>query len=115
MNKTFEKPSLLYREFLSPDLRHHEHCFRHNQEDGFPWNGRGSDIWFGVLTLESGVVQYYGFSSAKYQKENLLELLKKVSDTHFLALIGVWHGEWRTDLFILDRGIAIEKLSSSAL
>jgi hypothetical protein len=113
--KTVEKPLPLYREFISDDPRYHDHGFRHNQEDGFPWDSNGSGIWFGVLTLESEVVRYYWFTSAKSQKESLLELLKKVSDIHFLALVGVWHGEWRTDLFVLDRGIAVKKLGEVSL
>lgn len=111
MKTSIESPLPVYRAFLSSDPRHFDrHGFRFNEEDSFPWDGGGSGIWFGVLTLESGAVQYYWFTSARSQKENLLGLLKKVSDTHFLTLIGVWHGQWRTDLFVLDRGIAIEKL-----
>jgi hypothetical protein len=109
--KIVEKPLPLYQEFLGYNCgQYQETRFRRNQEDEFPWNSSGSEVWFAVLTLEFKIIQYYGFSSSKSGRKNLLELLKEVSDTHFLTLIGIWNGEWRTDLFILNKKIAIKKL-----
>lgn len=82
-----------------------------NAEDTFPWDGtRG--IWYSLLVCEEGKIEKYGFTSAKYQKENLRLALMEIDPNDDAILMGVWTGQYNTHLFILDIEIAIKKLES---
>ena len=85
--------------------------FRENQEDAFPWDYT-SGIWYSLFVVEDGKIEKYGFTSAKGNKEKMRLLLKEISPNDDAMLIGVWNGQWRTDLFILDIPKAINKLDA---
>jgi hypothetical protein len=84
--------------------------FRVGEEDQFPWSATGSGIWYALVVVEDGKLQRYGFTAAKSQRSKLVEALRLISDQQAL-LLGVWTGQYRTDLFVLDVAKAITRLS----
>ncbi len=84
--------------------------FRTGYEKEFPWNSTGSSVWYALLIVEEGRICYYGFTSAKSSKRNLVNVLKSLTPQDETILLGIWTGNYRTDLFILDIEKAITEL-----
>jgi len=81
--------------------------FRYNETDVFPFELRSPGVWYAILRIDpihKGIVML-DFTSSKSQKKMLTTTLLKDD-----ILIGVWTGRWSTDLFILDKTIALKKL-----
>jgi hypothetical protein len=86
--------------------------FREHSEENFPWESTSRAIWYAILNVEGNEIQRYGFTSALSQKDALVKALRKVKGKNKAILLGVWNGNHRTDLFVLDKEIAIEKLQA---
>jgi len=84
--------------------------FEVGREKDFPWEFSGGAVWFGLLVVENGKIQRYGFTSAKSSKEMLLEALRALDPDDEVLLLGVWKGQYRTHLFVLNTQKAIKKL-----
>ncbi len=87
--------------------------FRANAEDEFPWDDSGRGVWFALLVVEAGKIERYGFTSSRENKASLVNILTSLSPTDEAALLGVWTGQYNTHLFVLDRSIAVKRLSTS--
>jgi len=88
----------------------HTGYFRVGEEGTFPWSNTASSIWYALFVIEDGKICRYGFTPTKSSKESLLNSLKALDPDDEVLLIGIWNGERHTDLFILERGRAIEEL-----
>ena len=85
--------------------------FRAGEEDNFPWESTSKIVWYALLNVEETEIERYGFTSALSQKSELLKALKKVKSKSKAMLLGIWTGNHRTDLFVLDKQKAIEHLN----
>lgn len=81
--------------------------FRLGEENRFPWSTCDRSVWYALLTSESSGIGYRAIDSA-YGSGGLLRALLELADRNRALLLGVWNGEWRTDLFVLDIDTAIE-------
>lgn len=86
--------------------------FREGEEDSFPWDRTDRGVWYCLLVVEEGMIERYGFTSSKSNKAGLCRALSTLSGRRDALLLGVWTGQYRTDLFVLDIPKAIEKLSA---
>ncbi len=89
--------------------------FRKNGEDEFPWSHSGKGVWFALFVVEAGAIERYGFTASKANKASLVRILKALDPTDDAVLLGVWTGQYNTDLFVLDRRIAIDRLNASGI
>lgn len=98
---------------LSELLSEHENLnFRLNEEQDFPWGHNIAGVWYSLTLWEDRFPKYYGFSSSKTSKQDLLEVLNALLGQHTRhQLLGVWTGEFTTHLFLLKTEIAIEEIS----
>lgn len=86
--------------------------YRTGDEEEFPWDYRGSSVWYALFVVEENKIQKYGFTASKTQKKKLLKSLEKVSGLTDSLLIGVWTGNYRTDLFVLKIEEAIKRFKN---
>jgi hypothetical protein len=87
--------------------------FREGEEGNFPWKDTGNHVWYVLITMENGGLQHYGFTASVSNKEGLLRALKSMAKDESGLLFGVWTGQYRTDLFVLDRNQAMKRLEES--
>jgi hypothetical protein len=95
-------------------LAEHENInFRFGKDtEDFPYGHNIAGVWYSLLIWEDGFPKYYGFSSSKTSKQELIETLKALLEQGTRhTLIGIWTGEWTTFLFVLDSDIAIEEIA----
>ena len=85
--------------------------FRFGDEADFPWRAH-SGVWYFYLARGPAGLTQKGFTSTKDGKWGLLEELgaTRPDQGH---LFGVWTGKWDTHVFVLDRQIAIARLSEA--
>jgi hypothetical protein len=84
--------------------------WRPGEEERFPWASTGS-VWYGLVVLENGKLERYGWTSAKSQMTDLLAVLQRVQKLNVPALlIGSWSGEFKTHFFVLDPAASIPHL-----
>ncbi len=88
--------------------------FREGAEEEFPWSTTGGAVWFALLVVENGKIEKYGFTASKSGKKALTSALQALSADHEALLIGVWTGQYRTDLFILKTDKALAQLQNVA-
>lgn len=88
----------------------HPGYFREGEEGEFPWSNTSSSTWYALFVIEDGKICRYGFTPSKSSKICLLNSLKALDPNDEALLIGIWNGERRTDLFVLDRERAVEEL-----
>jgi hypothetical protein len=86
----------------------HPGYFRIGEENHFPWDRTDNSVWYALFAPFNNEIQYVGYTPAKSSKRKLLEAITTIKGS--LILIGVWHGERRTDLFFLDIKTAIKHL-----
>ena len=83
-----------------------------NGEDSFPWAETGRSVWYLLIVVERGETLFYGFTSSRSQKENLVMSLSLIKPGEISSkLLGVWHGKHYTKLFDLNIEIARRKLA----
>jgi hypothetical protein len=86
--------------------------FRHGCENEFPWASRDRGIWYALLVAEPTGIEQYGFTAAVAQKQRLLAALQHLKPSSKAILLGVWTGNYRTDLFVLDVVQAKDRLQA---
>ena len=79
----------------------HPGYFEEGREADFPWHAGSGAVWYSLLVVEDGKIEKYGFTSAKYSEKALAELIDNIRDEEAM-LLGVWTGNYKTSLFILD-------------
>ena len=81
------------------------------QENKFPWAST-KGVWYALLVVVDGRVERYGFTASGEQKAMLRAALLAIPEGFESLLIGVWTGQFRTDLFVLERTQAIRHLGA---
>lgn len=85
--------------------------FRINEEEEFPWGMTNRIVWYALFIIKDGKMTREGFTPSKSNKINLSDRLGElIRDKVEHTLIGVWTGNYTTNLFILDSKKAIKKL-----
>jgi len=75
------------------------------------WENTSKTTWYSLLVVENSKIEKYGFTAAKGQKRQLLLALEAIENKEEAMLLGIWTGNYSTNLFVLDIDIAIKKLS----
>ncbi len=84
--------------------------FREGEEEVFPWSRTDKGVWYSLLTVEQGRVERTGFTASKSNKAGLCSALQQLTEQDGALLLGVWNGEYSTNLFVLDIPKSIIKL-----
>lgn len=84
--------------------------FRDDAEEHFPWAVTGAGVWYALFVVENGKLEKYGFTSSKSGKKALVSALLALSQDDEFLRIGVWNGQYRTDLFMLEAEKALSHL-----
>jgi len=68
-------------------------------------------IWWLVIFVEDGELKYdYILSSSRQQLRNLVKFLKELKAKEVKHLVfAIWHGQRRTDAFIVSSGRILEE------
>jgi hypothetical protein len=94
---------------LSDFLAGQSEYFRTDCDD-FPWHSTDRSVWYALFVIEKGTIVRYGFNSSKANKKELCNALGALTVEDEILLLGIWTGEYRTHLFILEPAMALEYL-----
>jgi hypothetical protein len=84
--------------------------FREGETETFPFERTDSGIWYAMILFD-GRFPRHSYTSSKSQKRNLIEdMTKKKQEGQKFLIMGIWHGQWKTDIFILDEETTLRKL-----
>lgn len=76
--------------------------FRDNETKDFPVGSTDKSVWYGII-IHDVTSPRHSFTSSKSGKRELLDKIKQLqSDGQKFLVIGIWQGQWRTDIFTLD-------------
>ena len=75
------------------------HRIRIGEHDRVPFS---SSVWFLGILQGSDRLEYYEFRCTKEGLKNLVEFCKKEKKNPNCILFGVWHGQYRTDVFLME-------------
>jgi hypothetical protein len=85
--------------------------FRIGEEENFSWDDPSNSTWYALILHGDEGMRREGFTSSKGDKKKLLERLKSLSGKQNHMLLGVWTGNHKTHLFVLDKKKSIKYLS----
>ena len=83
--------------------------FRENETEKFPVDQIDKSIWYFIV--KNNILEE--FKSTITDKKSLIHQIEQLisAKTEF-KLCGVWHGEWSTDIFVLDPAISLKLITS---
>lgn len=73
---------------------------RHGESDRVPLSP--STVWFLAIVNELGSLKTYDFKCTDDGLKQLLAFLRGPERTNLALVIAIWHGEYRTDAFVMD-------------
>lgn len=76
----------------------------------FPWHSTDRSVWYALLAVENGEIDRCAFSSSAASKKALCDTLRSLAVEDEMLLLGVWTGRYSTNLFVIDRALALEHL-----
>ena len=88
-------------------------AFRSDETLEFPFASTDRKVWYGIIECEEDVRIFTetSFTSSKSGKTNLINIVKQlINQERSFVLIGIWQGEWKTDIFVLEPTIAISMI-----
>ena len=85
--------------------------WRHDATDEFPFHIHSKGVWCSLFIPTASGIRVHGYTGSDTNRKMLLSDLRSIEDGDGVMLIGVWHGNWNTHLYVLDRQLAIEKLA----
>jgi hypothetical protein len=86
--------------------------FREGETDRFPFDRTDKKVWYGIIVHDI-LFPRLAFTSSKTGKKEFLDKIKELRKKgQFYLLLGVWQGEWSTDIFVLDEEIVRRMLRS---
>lgn len=85
--------------------------FRTDETLAFPFVRDDRKVWYAIVEYDITGFHETAYASSKSGKTDLLAalILLRSSSRKYL-LLGIWQGEWKTDLFILDPTIVRSRL-----
>lgn len=85
--------------------------FRNNETDQFPVDRTDREIWYAII-VSNDELSRYEFTSSKSGKKNFVETINKLlGENQKILVLGIWKGQWKTDLFVLDPKIIVDKIN----
>jgi hypothetical protein len=79
--------------------------FRLGETKGFPVSRRDKKVWYAIIFCDQGFSQVE-FSSSNDGKKEFLRVINHAKHMgRKYLLLGIWQGEWSTDLFVLEENI----------
>jgi hypothetical protein len=81
--------------------------FRRDETKNFPVQRTDRIVWYAILTQADINKDCWfggmGFSSAKSSKKSLLTAILEFQKRELdFLILGIWQGQWKTDIFILN-------------
>ena len=76
----------------------------------FPFEDRKRMTWYFLIDWsEKKIMDFYNVSGKEQVVQKLEEIISK-GETERYELYGIWHGQWRTDIFKIPIELAYKKL-----
>ncbi len=83
--------------------------FRINETKEFPVDFSDGSIWYSIITSD---LNYYDFTSSVSGKKEFINKISEFNKSGIkFLLLGIWHGMYRTDLFILEEKEIVSRIS----
>ncbi|MCK9593700.1 MAG: hypothetical protein M0Q91_17000 [Methanoregula sp.] len=88
--------------------------FRINETAEFPFERTDRKVWYAIVEYTITGFHETEYTSSGTGKSDFIEKikefrLKKVRKSDY-RLYGIWAGEWKADIFLLDETIVLRKL-----
>ena len=76
--------------------------FREGETNDFPFVRTDRKVWYAIIVFDTRFPRfdYTASKSGKKAFVEKIESLKLEGQKHIL--LGIWQGEWKTDIFVLD-------------
>jgi hypothetical protein len=84
--------------------------FREGETDHFPVERTDKKIWYVIIQHDILFPRNAYFSSGTGKKEFLSKIRELRTAGKLYLLLGIWQGEWSTDIFVLDEDIIVKRL-----
>jgi hypothetical protein len=85
--------------------------FRTGETLQFPFDRDDRKVWYAIIEYDITGFHETAYTSSKSGKADLLAALMLLrSSSRKYLLLGIWMGEWKTDLFILDPSIVRSRM-----
>lgn len=75
----------------------------------FPYECRDRSVWYYIVDWDNKIETAFDFVAEKKELINVLKLIIDNNQTQF-TLHGVWHGQYRTDIFNLSIQYTYDKI-----
>lgn len=94
--------------------------FREGETDQFPVDRKDKGVWYGIIamkvsnTRDAPIENYrFDFTSSKSGKQEFIDKINelKIHGISYL-LLGIWQGNYSTDIFVLDEKTIVKRLGS---
>jgi len=86
-------------------------AFRNDETKTFPVEFTDKIVWYAIIVFD-GRFPRYAFTSSKSGKK---DFVNKISELKYggqkYLLLGIWQGNWKTDIFVLDEDMIVQRLS----
>jgi hypothetical protein len=90
--------------------------FIRGETESFPIDSTQRTVWFGIIEYdpETKLFSETHFTSSNTGRKDLtaMILLLTEADRKF-EVVGIWQGQWKTDVFVLDPAILIKRIRES--
>jgi hypothetical protein len=91
--------------------------FRLGESDQFPVDRKDNGVWYGIIILKSSHEDVtvggltVSFTSSGSGKRELVDMISelKLKGISYL-LLGIWQGQYSTDIFVLDEKIIVRRI-----
>jgi len=91
--------------------------FREGETKQFPVDRKDKGVWYGIIATKSslGCVQIeitrFGFTSSGSGKREFIDKINELKEQGIsYLLLGIWQGQYSTDIFVLDEKIIVKRL-----
>jgi hypothetical protein len=82
-------------------------AFKEGQTHSFPFERTDNGIWYFIVKSDE-IIEYK--STVSNQKDLVRDISKYLRHGFKFQLMGVWHGQYRTDIFVLEPANALIRL-----
>ena len=80
--------------------------FREGETNQFPFAWTSRKVWYAIIVFDARFPGF-DFTASKSGKKAFVEKIDSLkSEGQKYLLLGIWQGEWKTDIFVLDEEIA---------
>jgi hypothetical protein len=87
--------------------------FRRGETESFPVDSTQRSVWYGIIEYDPGACRFQEttFTASKSGKKDLVAMIRLLTgaDRKFV-IVGVWQGQWKTDVFVLEPAILIKRM-----